>query len=89
VIADLLTREAAFDAVEKVFACHGLGRRLELPGGARGHRPCRCALRLQGRLRPVGGVLGLKAGGYWPHNRRRGIINHQSTVFLFDPDTGR
>jgi alanine dehydrogenase len=39
---------------------------------------------------PVGGVLGLKAGGYWPHNlERRGIINHQSTVFLFDPDTGR
>jgi alanine dehydrogenase len=38
----------------------------------------------------TGGVLGLKAGGYWPHNLdRRGIINHQSTVFLFDPDTGR
>ncbi|MGB1034625.1 MAG: ornithine cyclodeaminase family protein, partial [Primorskyibacter sp.] len=36
------------------------------------------------------GTLGLKAGGYWPHNlERRGIINHQSTVFLFDPDTGR
>jgi ornithine cyclodeaminase len=35
-------------------------------------------------------VLGLKAGGYWPHNlERRGLINHQSSVFLFDPDTGR
>ena len=34
--------------------------------------------------------LGLKAGGYWPNNlERRGLINHQSTVFLFDPDTGR
>ena len=34
-------------------------------------------------------TLGLKAGGYWPHNQDRGLINHQSTVFLFDPDTGR
>jgi ornithine cyclodeaminase len=34
-------------------------------------------------------VLGVKAGGYWPNNLSRGIGNHQSTVFLFDPDTGR
>jgi ornithine cyclodeaminase len=32
----------------------------------------------------------LKAGGYWPHNlEKQNIINHQSTVFLFDPDTGK
>jgi ornithine cyclodeaminase len=38
----------------------------------------------------AGRSLGLKAGGYWPNNlERRGLINHQSTVFLFDPDTGR
>ena len=38
----------------------------------------------------AGMTLGLKAGGYWPENLdRHGIINHQSTVFLFDPDTGR
>ncbi|MCY4291420.1 MAG: ornithine cyclodeaminase family protein, partial [Roseovarius sp.] len=38
----------------------------------------------------AGLTLGLKAGGYWPHNHeRREMINHQSTVFLFDPDTGR
>ena len=34
-------------------------------------------------------TLGLKAGGYWPNNQKHGLINHQSTVFLFDPDTGR
>mgnify|MGYP003674608358 FL=1 len=33
--------------------------------------------------------LGLKAGGYWPGNMDKGLTNHQSTVFLFDPDTGR
>ncbi|TIS57509.1 MAG: ornithine cyclodeaminase family protein [Mesorhizobium sp.] len=33
--------------------------------------------------------LGLKAGGYWPHNLGRGLTNHQSATLLFDPETGR
>lgn len=33
--------------------------------------------------------LGLKAGGYWPHNLAKGLGNHQSSTLLFDPDTGR
>jgi alanine dehydrogenase len=33
--------------------------------------------------------LGLKAGGYWPHNLGRGLTNHQSSTLLFDPDSGR
>jgi len=38
----------------------------------------------------AGLTLGLKAGGYWPNNlEKRDLINHQSTVFLFDPDTGK
>lgn len=34
-------------------------------------------------------VLGLKSGGFWPCNVQRGLSNHQSTIFLFDADTGR
>lgn len=34
-------------------------------------------------------ILGLKAGGYWPHNMGKGLSNHQSSTLLFDPDTGR
>lgn len=34
-------------------------------------------------------LLGLKAGGYWPHNAGKGHTNHQSATILFDPDTGR
>jgi ornithine cyclodeaminase len=37
----------------------------------------------------AGLVLGLKSGGYWPGNEAKGLTNHQSTVFLFDADTGR
>lgn len=34
-------------------------------------------------------LLGLKAGGYWPHNLAQGLTNHQSSTVLFDPETGR
>jgi len=34
-------------------------------------------------------ILGLKAGGYWPHNLALGLTNHQSSTLLFDPETGR
>lgn len=34
-------------------------------------------------------LLGLKAGGYWPHNLAKGLTNHQSSTVLFDPETGR
>ncbi|HWI84152.1 ornithine cyclodeaminase family protein [Ramlibacter sp.] len=34
-------------------------------------------------------LLGLKAGGYWPHNAGAGASNHQSAMLLFDPETGR
>lgn len=37
----------------------------------------------------AGKTLGVKSGGYWPGNANKGLTNHQSTVFLFDPDTGR
>ena len=34
-------------------------------------------------------LLGLKAGGYWPHNLKAGTTNHQSSTLLFDPQTGK
>ncbi len=89
-IADLLTRQAAFDAVEKVFAAMAAGAAVNFPvvREALGHEDALYGFK--GGFDRAGGVLGLKAGGYWPHNLdRRGLINHQSSVFLFDPDTGR
>ncbi|MDX5403742.1 MAG: ornithine cyclodeaminase family protein [Rhodobacterales bacterium] len=89
-IADLMTREAAFDAVEKVFAAMAAGdaRNFPVVREALGHEDALYGFK--GGFDQAGGALGLKAGGYWPHNlERRGLINHQSTVFLFDPDTGK
>lgn len=37
----------------------------------------------------VGALLSIKAGGYFPGNADHGIPNHQSTVYLFDPKSGK
>jgi len=37
----------------------------------------------------VQGLLGFKAAGFWPDNRRIGGEPHQATILLFDPATGR
>jgi ornithine cyclodeaminase len=89
-IAGLVTPEAAFDAVEAVFGAMASGAAYNFPvvREAIGHEDALYGFK--GGFDRSGGALGLKAGGYWPHNlAKRGIINHQSTVFLFDPDTGR
>ena len=89
-IADLMTRGVAFDAVEKVFASMASGDAYNFPvvREAIGHEDALYGFK--GGFDRAGLTLGLKAGGYWPNNmERRGLINHQSTVFLFDPDTGK
>ncbi len=89
-IADLMTREAAFDAVEKVFAAMAAedAYNFDVIREAIGHEDALYGFK--GGFDRAGLTLGLKAGGYWPNNlEKRGLINHQSTVFLFDPDTGK
>ncbi|MEK9734742.1 MAG: ornithine cyclodeaminase family protein [Paracoccaceae bacterium] len=88
-IAKLMTREAALDAVEKVFAAMAAKDAYNFPviREAIGHEDALYGFK--GGFDRAGLTLGLKAGGYWPKNlEKRGLINHQSTVFLFDPDTG-
>ena len=89
-IANLLTREASFDAVENVFAAMAAGDAYNFPviREAIGHEDALYGFK--GGFDGKGMTLGLKAGGYWPNNlEKRQLINHQSTVFLFDPDTGK
>lgn len=89
-IAGLMTREAAFEAVEQVFAAMASNDAYNFPvvREAIGHADALYGFK--GGFDRAGMTLGLKAGGYWPNNlERHGIINHQSTVFLFDPDTGK
>jgi alanine dehydrogenase len=93
VCPQLISMEDAFVAVEAVFAAMARGDAYNFPviREAIGHVDALYGFK--GGFDRAGQTLGVKAGGYWPHNLERypgqGIINHQSTVFLFDPDTGR
>lgn len=89
-IADLLTRDAAFDAVEKVFAAMAADAAYNFPVVREAIGHVDALYGFKGGFDRSALTLGLKAGGYWPHNlETKGIINHQSTVFLFDADTGK
>lgn len=88
-IADLITRADAYRAVENVFASMSKGRAYNFPviREAIGHADALYGFK-SGFDRD-GLALGMKSGGYWPRNADNGLTNHQSTVFLFDADTGK
>ena len=88
-IADLMTRDQAFDAVEKVFASMSRGSAYNFPviREAIGHADALYGFKSGFDRDSL--ALGLKSGGYWPGNADKGLTNHQSTVFLFDADTGK
>lgn len=87
---DLVTLADAIAAVETCFV--GMAK-----GTARNYPVVREALGLHDAVFGVKTgcdigqeVLGLKAGGYWPHNAARGAMgNHQSSTLLFDTGSGR
>lgn len=85
----LVGRAEAFEAVEAVFAAMARGDAYNFPviREAIGHEDALYGFK--SGFDRAGLVLGLKSGGYWPGNEERGLTNHQSTVLLFDPDTGR
>ncbi|WP_417426446.1 iminosuccinate reductase BhcD [Hoeflea sp.] len=88
-IADLITAEAAYEAVEAVFAAMARGdaRNFPVVREALGHADALYGFK--SGFDRAGQALGLKSGGYWPGNMAKGLTNHQSTVVLFDPDTGQ
>ncbi len=87
-IADLVSPADAFAAVEATFAAMARGEATNFPVVREGLGEGR-QYGFKSGLDRTGAMLGVKAGGYFPGNLARGLINHQSSVFLFDPDTGR
>lgn len=87
-IADLVSPQDALEAVAATFAAMARGEAYNFPvvrealGEGRQYG-------FKSGLDRTGGMLGVKAGGYFPGNAARGITNHQSAVYLFDPDSGR
>lgn len=89
VCREVIDRASAFSAVESVFAAMANGDAYNFPviREAIGHADALYGFK--SGFDKAGMSLGLKSGGYWPGNVAKGLTNHQSTIFLFDPDTGK
>lgn len=85
----LVGRKDAFDAVEAVFAAMARNDAYNFPVIREAIGYADALYGFKSGFDRAGKVLGLKSGGYWPGNISKGLTNHQSTVCLFDPDTGR
>lgn len=88
-IADLVSEDTVFAAIETVFATMARKDAWNFPviREAIGH--AEALYGFKSGFDRAALVLGLKSGGYWPGNAARGLTNHQSTIVLFDADTGR
>ena len=85
----LVSIEAAIEAVEQCFAAMARGQARNYPVVRElvGYRDA--VFGVKTGCDTAAPILGLKAGGYWPHNLAQGLGNHQSSTLLFDADTGR
>lgn len=88
-IGELISPAESLAAVEDVFAAMARrsARNFPVVREAIGH--CDALYGFKSGFDRETLALGLKAGGFWPGNTRQGLTNHQSSVFLFDADSGR
>ncbi|MCC7254103.1 iminosuccinate reductase BhcD [Hyphomicrobium sp.] len=88
-IAGLISAADCFAAVEQVFASMAKKSAYNFPviREAIGHANALYGFKSGFDRESL--ALGLKSGGFWPNNAAMGLTNHQSTIFLFDADTGR
>lgn len=82
-------RGEAFTAVESVFAAMAKGDAYNFPVVRQAIGHADALYGFKSGFDRDGMVLGVKSGGYWPGNVDKNLTNHQSTVILFDPDTGK
>jgi len=89
VCQQVVGRPEAFSAVESVFAAMAKGDACNFPvvREAIGHADALYGFK--SGFDRAGMALGVKSGGYWPGNAAKNLTNHQSTILLFDPDTGK
>lgn len=89
VCAQVVSRTDAFDAVEAVFGAMARGDAYNFPVIREAIGYADALYGFKSGFDKAGKVLGVKSGGFWPGNMAKGLTNHQSTIFLFDPDTGQ
>ncbi|WLP93930.1 iminosuccinate reductase BhcD [Psychrobacter sp. M13] len=85
----VIDRPSAFIAVENVFASMASGDAYNFPVIREAIGYADALYGFKSGFDKKGKSLGLKSGGYWPGNAAKGLTNHQSTIFLFNPDNGK
>ena len=86
--AEVVDSKKAFTAVEQVFGAMAKGDAYNFPVIREAIGYADALYGFKSGFDRAGKSLGVKSGGYWPGNMEKGLTNHQSTIFLFDPDTG-
>lgn len=89
VCAKVIGRDDAFTAVQDVFGAMARGDAYNFPVIREAIGYADALYGFKSGFDKAGMALGVKSGGYWPGNAAKGLTNHQSTIFLFDPDTGQ
>ena len=85
----VVDRASAFTAVENVFGAMARGDAYNFPVIREAIGYADALYGFKSGFDRADKALGVKSGGYWPGNMDKGLTNHQSTVFLFNPDTGQ
>jgi len=84
----VIDRTSSFNAVESVFAAMAKGDAYNFPVIREAIGYADALYGFKSGFDRAGMALGVKSGGYWPGNAAKGLTNHQSTILLFDPETG-
>ena len=88
-ISELISLKTSYSAVEDVFSAMAKKKAYNFPVIRESIGYSNALYGFKSGFDKESLSLGLKAGGYWPENESMGIPNHQSTIFLFDANTGK
>lgn len=87
-IGTFVTQKQVSEAIEAMFGAIARGETRSFPTVREHLDHAGAVFGFKSGFEPGRGLLGIKAGGLWPSNWKRNLANHQSTVLLFDPDSG-
>jgi alanine dehydrogenase len=87
-VETLLSADAVLDAVREAFSLHSKGKGRVFPV-VREALDTGAIFGIKAGDVQSDALLGFKAAGFWPSNRRLGGEPHQATIMLIDPATGR
>jgi alanine dehydrogenase len=88
-LEELLTLDTLIPEVEKAFIAFAEGRTKAYPVVREKVQNHKGIFGIKSGYLMNEEVIGLKAGGFWLDNPKKGLTAHQSTTVMFDPATGQ